>query len=332
MRRKILPLEIIFSIIVIVVILSIIVLICLQMKLEMQIINKNSEASFIASNILENMKTRSYDETEKYIQEFSGIGVAKKIENKLQNIIIYGDKFEEKFFGTEIPEGYVVEFNAETVSEFSILKSVNISVMFWVNDAQETFEVTTILEREKIEECNAPVIKDEYFAELNVNTTEYDIIPIRYSKEHDSFITTTKDDEEWYNYSSKKWAKVLIFPKHEEQLQYLFIDDNDIVKNSINYKGYNLNVNDYIYAWIPNFSIKDNITYFRYGAGKKAIKMEFLYENGNYLYLNKVAEDIKDISTNCSFDGRYGVWRKLNSEDEYYSIFNSTQYGPINLY
>lgn len=332
MRRKILPLEIIFSIIVIVVILSIIVLICLQMKLEMQIINKNSEASFIASNILENMKTRSYDDAEKYIQEFSGIGVAKKIENKLQNIIIYGDKFEEKFFGTEIPDGYVLEFNAETISEFTILKNVTISVMFWVNDTQEIFEVSTILEREKIDECNGPVIKDEYFTELNINTYEYNIIPIKYSKEQEAFITTTKDDEDWYNYSSKKWAKVLVFPKYEDDLKYLFIDDNGILKNSINYNGYKLDINDYIYVWIPNFSVKDDVTYFRYGAGKKAIKMEFLYENGKYLYLNKVAEDIKDISTTCSFDGKYGVWRKLDSTDEYYSIFNSTQYGPINLY
>lgn len=332
MRRKILPLEIIFSIIVIVIVITIIVLICLQMKLEMQIINKNSEASFIASNILENMKTRSYDEAEKYVQEFSGIGVAKKIENNLQNIIIYGDKFDEKFFGTEIPEGYTVEFNAEKISEFNILKNVTVSVSFWVNDVQKITELSTTFEREKISECNSPVIKDEYFNELDINTYEYNIIPIKYSKEQDAFVTTTKDDQEWYNYSSKKWAKVLVFSKYADGIQYLFIDDNGIVKNNINYNGYNVNIDNYIYVWIPNFSVKDNVTYFRYGAGKKAIRMEFLYENGKYLYLNKVSEEVKDISTNCSFDGRYGVWRKLDSTDEYYNMFNSTQYGPINLY
>ena len=62
MKKRIMPLEIVFSIVIIVIIISIIILICLQMKIEMQIINKNSEASLIASNILENMKTRSYDD------------------------------------------------------------------------------------------------------------------------------------------------------------------------------------------------------------------------------------------------------------------------------
>lgn len=85
--------------------------------------------------------------------------------------------------------------------------------------------------------------------------------------------------------------------------------------------------------WIPNFSIEDNITYFRYNASKKAIKMEFSYVDGKYLYLNKVGEEIKDISNKCNFDGIYGVWKKLGDiEDEYYNNFNKTKYAPIKLY
>lgn len=333
MKKRIMPLEIVFSIVIIVIVISIIILICLQMKIEMQIINKNSEASLIASNILENMKTRSYDDIEKYIQEFSGIGVQKKIEDKLQNIIIYGDQFNEKFFGTEIPEEYTVEFDSENTSEFNIIKDVTVSVTFFVNGIAQVSEVNTVIEREKISECNKPVFNNEYFSNLNLNTHEYNIIPIKYSNINNSFVVTTKDDSEWYNYSAKKWAKVLIFSKYAEGMEDLFIDSNGIVKNSILYNKSNVDISNYIYVWIPNFSVKDNISYFRYGSGKKSIKMEFLYTNGNYLYLNKIAEEIKDISPECSFDGINGVWRKLSDEqDVYYNAFCQTKYGPIDLY
>ena len=32
-----------------------------------------------------------------------------------------------------------------------------------------------------------------------------------YSKDKKCFVTTTKDDAEWFNYSAKQWAKILIF-------------------------------------------------------------------------------------------------------------------------
>ena len=51
------------------------------------------------------------------------------------------------------------------------------------------------------------------------------------------------------------------------------------------------------------------------------------------MYLNKTAEEIKDISEDCNFEGISGVWKRLDDEDDvYYSNFNQTKYAPINIY
>lgn len=332
MKKIFLPLEILFSIVIIVIFISIITLICLQIKSEVQIINKNSEASLILSNILENMNTRSFENIEKYIDDFSGIGVSKKIEDNLQNIVISGDEFSEKFFGTTIPKGYTLEVNLENNTYFDILKNVDLSIKYDIKGKSKVFEINTILEREKITECNKPILTDEYFLDVDINSLDYYIYPIKYSDNNDAFVITTKDDTEWYNYSSKKWAKVLVLPKNEE-LEKLFIDEHDKINYEVIKNNQKLKLEDYIYVWIPNFSKKENISYFRYGTGKKAIKMDFLYSNNKYLYLNKIAEEIKDISEDCTFDGISGVWRKLyDTKDSYYDNFNKTRFAPINIY
>ena len=50
------------------------------------------------------------------------------------------------------------------------------------------------------------------------------------------------------------------------------------------------------------------------------------------MYLNKIGEEIKDISDECNFEGIYGVWRKIgDNQDAYYSNFNKTKYAPQRL-
>lgn len=334
MKRKIMPLEIIFSVIVSATILFIISLICLELKSYSQKITKQSEASIIASNIIENMKVRTFDDIGKYIDEMSYIGISKRLEGNIQYVTVHGNEFNEKFFGTEIPKDYVVELQIEKIGEeFEIIKKIILKVNYLVNRKSESLEVSTIIERENIDECNVPVITNEYLADINLNNEEYEIVPIKYSENKDSFVTTTKDDAEWFNYSVKRWAKIIAFAKGKESLKDLFINADGTVNEYINYNGQTLRLRDYIYVWIPNFSISDDITYFRYGTGKKAIKHDFLYMNGKYMYLNKTAEEIKDISEDCNFEGISGVWKRLDDEDDvYYSNFNQTKYAPINIY
>lgn len=289
--------------------------------------------ALIASNIMENIKTRSYDDIEKYLDELSYVGITKKIENNIQYVTIYGNEFSEKFFGTSIPEDYIIEFQVENnVDGFNIQKKINIYMYYNKAKKLDVFEISTIIERENINECNMPILSDEYFNDFGFSEEEYEFIPIKYSKERGCFIITTKDDIEWFNYSAKQWAKILVFYRDGENLKDFFINDDGSVNNFVIYNNMVIDVKENIYVWIPNFSIKDNITYFRYKAGKKAIKTELNYENGKYLYLNKIGEEIRDISEKCNFEGVYGVWRKLGDEqDTYYNNFNQTKFAPQRL-
>lgn len=224
MKKKIMPLEIFFSIIIIFSIVFIITIICLEININAQRINKKTEASRIASNIIENIKTRNYDDVGKYIEELSYVGMAKKIENNIQYVTIYGNQFSENFFGTQIPDDYTVEFQSENYgSSFDVQKKISITIGYNIKQKNEEFNVSTILERENVKECNTPIISDEYFKELGFLENAYEIIPIKYSESKDCYIVTTKDDLEWYNYSAKDWAKVVVFPKKEIDIKNIFI-------------------------------------------------------------------------------------------------------------
>lgn len=329
MKKKIMSLEIFFSAIIILSILFIIVVICLEIRAYSFKINAEAEASRIASNILENIKARNYDDVEKYLEDLSYVGMIKNIENNIEYITIDGSIFTESFFGTQIPPNYIVKFQTENYGEgFNISKKITVNLKYMVNQKLENFEISTIIEREAIDECNSPIISDEYFKELKITDKDFEIIPIKYSNEKESYVTTNKNDNEWFNYSAKLWAKVLVFKK-EDSLKDLFINKNGLVEKKVKYDDTILNLEDYIYVWIPNFSIKDNETFFRYKASKKAIKFDFYYVDGKYLYLNKIAEEIKDISEDCNFEGVYGVWKKLgDEEDAYYYSFSQTKYAP----
>ena len=61
--------------------------------------------------------------------------------------------------------------------------------------------------------------------------------------------------------------------------------------------------------------------------------MDFNYIDGKYLYLNKIGEEVKDISEECNFEGVYGVWKKIDDQTNvYYKNFNKTKYAPQILY
>ena len=333
MKKRIMPLELFFSLIIIVSIIFVITIICLEIKAYSIRINRKTEMALIASNIMENIKVRSYDDVENYLNELSYVGISKKKENNIQYVTVYGNEFSEKFFGTAIPKEYIVEFEAANNAEgFNIQKKITISIYYNNLNKADGFEISTIIERENVNECNFPIISDEYFKELDITEKEYEFVPIKYSKEKECFVTTTKHDTEWFNYSAKQWAKILIFNKSEKSLKESIINSDGTINNIINYDDTAIDVKVYMYVWIPNFSIKDDITYFRYNASKKAIKNELSYENGTYLYLNKIGEEIKDISEECDFEGIYGVWRSFgDTQDVYYNNFNKTKYAPQRL-
>lgn len=326
--------ELFFSLLIAIILIGIILNVCIYIKNNSENANKVSEANLIMTNIIENMNSKTFDELDTYIEELSGVGIEKSITENLQKINVIGEENNSKFFGAEIPSGY--EINVEIRNEansFNIIKNVGIFIYYEINGKVEVLEMSTILKRENIDECNVPNLSYKYFLNSGVDTEEYNIIPIKYSYDLKSYVKTTETDDEWYNYSAKEWAKVLVFSKEGYDLEGMFIDENGIVNKTANYNEFVLKLEDYIYTWIPNFSIKDDQSYFRYGVGKKAIIMDFLYVDEKYLYLNTVSEEIPDISNECSFTGVTGVWAKITDlENEYYKNFSKTKYAPLNLH
>lgn len=332
--NKIIYFEVIFSCVCIFIITLIIGMIFANIHIKSVKISKNAEATSIMTNILENMRKRTFKEFENYIEGLSIVGTTKQIENEKQIIFVNGVECQEKFFGTDIPEGYnlIVEIS-KTDKNFELAKNVNIIIYYSIFGKSYSLNMDSLIEREKIEEVNEPIINNDYFKFLNIDIDDYEIIPIKYSDDLNSYVVTNVGDSEWYNYSSKEWAKVIIFAKEGYVSKDAFIDINGNVSKQAIFDDVVLDLYNYMYTWIPNFSKKDNETYFRYAAGKNAIKLDYLYEEGKYLYYYSVSDEIENISQGCSFDGVYGVWRNvLDVDDEYYKCFCGTKYGPINLH
>lgn len=333
-KKNILKIESIFAFLIITTIIFIITTVCIRINLEFKVIREKSKATSIITGMLENINSRTYTDFEKYIEDVSIIGISKTMEANTQSISINGDVCVDKFLGTEVPEGYIVSLEISNSDDiFNIMKNVNISIKFFINNFEYNEKISTVIEREKISECNSPVISESYFDRIGINTEYYNVIPIKYSNELNSYVKTSVGDKDWYNYAAKEWAKVLVFLKDGEDLEGHFISENGIIKNTINYNDYQIDINNYIYIWIPNFSIKDDKSYFRYATGKNCIKMDLIYVDNEYLNMNTVGEEVEDISETCNFNGVYGVWRKLGDEqDEYYSNFNLTKFAPINTH
>lgn len=332
--NKIVYFEMIFSCVFACIMILIISIIFANIYVNSVKITKNAEATSIMTNILENMRKRTFNNFENYIDGLSIVGISKQIENDTQLIFVNGVECQEKFFGTDIPSDYnlTVEIS-KTDKNFDLAKNVNIIIYYRIFGKSYSLQMDTLIEREKIKEVNEPVINNEYFDLLNINIDDYDIIPIKYSYELNSYVVTTVGDPDWYNYSSKEWAKVIIIAKEGYVQKEVFIDVNGKVSKQVDCNGTILNLENYMYTWIPNFSVKDNETYFRYSSGKNMIKMDYIYEADKYLYYYSVSDEIENISPMCSFDGISGVWRSiLDVQDEYYKCFNNTKYGPINLH
>lgn len=323
--NNIISIEVIFSILIIVGIVSIISYVSLFFTSNTKKIGSQSEAMIILTNALENINSRDYENFSEYIENISILGLTKSIENGKQYITVNGDEVQDKFLGVIVPKGYILELVIEDLNqEFDIIKKIDISITYDVQGLDEELKMTTIIQNEMIDNCNEPNFTSEYFLEAGIEVDDFEIIPIKYSENVKDYIVTTSADSEWYNYSSKEWARVLVLPKRSSiDLKSMFIDATGVVNTQ------DESIENYMYIWIPNFSVKNNQSYFRYGASKNIIKMDFKYIDGNYLYLNTVGEEIENISKECSFSGIAGVWRNLNSEDIYITEFNKTKYGPI---
>ena len=332
--KAIAGMEIIFAVIIIISIITIAIIVGAKSKYETQKLKSNIEASMIATSIMENMNSKTYKEFKEYISTVSMVGMKKDIIGEAQYISIVGGNENELFFDTKIPKDYTVELKIDnTNSNYNILQDIVITVKYNLAKKEEKYQLKGILNHDIISECNAPVLQDEYFKAFKVSNKEDYIIPIKYSKEKNSYIVTNTRDKNWYNYSAKEWGRILIFSKSQEEIKKQFINENGIIKDKIFYNNIEMYLEDFMYVWIPNFTIKNDESFFRYKSTKKAIKPSLIMNNKDALYVNMISEEINDISEECDFNRIYGVWVKVNdANNEYYQNFNLTKYAPLNMH
>lgn len=96
--NKIIYFEIIFSCIFIFILTVIIGIIFANIYIKSVKIGKNAEATSIMTNVLENMRKRTFKDFENYIEGLSIVGISKQIENGKQKIFVNGVECQEKFF------------------------------------------------------------------------------------------------------------------------------------------------------------------------------------------------------------------------------------------
>ncbi len=339
--------DVVLSITIIVATITVISMIYVNMDIANKSVDRASGATRIATNILENIQKVKFDEVTEKLNQAVSSGNATKGENDTYTIS------GKKIFETTVPATYTVKMKLSTLEgdEYHLIKQIDLTVEYKLNGKTESMTVTTAIEKEIVQDNNAPILLDEYLktvaqvdGAMALNNEDYTIYPIKYSSQEDSYITTTSEDDTWYNYHSGEWARILAFKKGEDdEAKSMLIDETSgkIQKTVTNTKNSSKTyyMEDYLYVWIPNFGFsKDNNQYyFREGAGTQeednnAIALTTVEsETGNVLYMNTIHEDIVFDDT-VNFDNKVGVWRKYaeNQEnDTIYHEFTKTPYGTL---
>ena len=206
--------------------------------------------------------------------------------------------------GIEISKGYNVNISIEKYNEnFDVIKTVKVNIQYKVGKKDETLEMQKIKKKEILTIPNKPVVLD------GLTPVKYiQIVKNVYSEEDKTYkkevekklVETTEKDQDWYDYSNKKWAMA--------------------IKDS--------NKSD-IYVWIPRFAYhltdSNSDIRFIYSNGER-----YVDENGDLKSLNELGSSYT-IPTD-DFDVYTGFWVKISKIGTTYSanILNTNhKYGPM---
>lgn len=310
---------------------TIVSILYVNISLQTRNIQRTAGATRIATNILENIQSMSYEE---FTTLYDGIMVTD-IYNGETYHKVEGTETNYKVFGTKIPVGYAFYIKAENVygshtiptEQFDLVRDIDIVVTYKLGNNVEDISFSTIKQRELIDECNAP--NTSYLNSVNSISTEAKIYPIKYSEVIGGYIRTTEDDVDWYDYNNKKWAVVLVSDKLESDL----FDANG------RYTG----VEAPKYMWIPAFFVNLNdvgneFKAFRYKGSEKIIIPNVLTSLADvtgetslfnyYSFAEKPAEYQK-----LTEDTYTGMWVEMSESSlnsvQQASILNNSAYGPF---
>ena len=323
--------DVLIALLLILTLIGIIGMIYLNLKTLARMTYAKSGATRIATNIIENAKGEFFDKVQNY--DSSSAGAQPKVLN------------------TKIPKGYVVIISTENIEddENHIVKKVNVTVKYNKNNDNNVVELSTVIEREKVRECNSPNFSGEYVEKLvgpnsqyqifdNINNIDEDkkiICPIKYNGENYVIIQGYDINRMWYSYSDKQWARALVFDNLSELEDYIDTSNNTVQNLEI------LKDDDKSFVWIPRYKIDENVSpnkvYFMY----KDKNYPILKQTGNseYNYINLSNEDfnfsLKIVFTETTNEEMVlGEWVKyyyiknLSSNERVKKLYDS-EYGPL---
>lgn len=326
--------DVVIAAIMVLITVGVISMLFVNTSLQSRNVTRTAGATRIATNIIENIKELSYDDFVIAYDELGTVGAEKYAGfKKVEGV---------KVFNTSIPNGYTFYIRAdkaygthtEAGEKFDLVRDIDIFVTYKVGKAEQNVNFELIKQRELIGECNAPNISTLRLDKLDENM---DCYPIKYSSLVNGYVKATENDYDWYNYTNKQWATVVVSSRPEEEL----FDINGKYSN---------NVNDKEYVWVPSFYVGagEKFAAFEFNNSGKIIVQEDLVsltetdpttgeeKGGNifkyYSFADKPAEFKKPGD---SADEVSGYWVELTHEqinsNKFASILYDSQYGGFEI-
>ena len=257
-----------------------------------------SAATRIATQIIENIESMTYDE------------VVYICDSSLNSV----DADEDgTVFDVSVPTGYSAEITATEVKGevADLVRDITVNVTYKISNTTKSITLYTTKEKELLEQTNEP----------NVNLIdEYDSSSYYAVKYVDgSYVVTTTSDSDWYNYDDGYYAII-----YHSSNSYEYGDT--IASGTIEAGD--------VYIWVPRFGLdsSSNLTYC-YGTSSYMITFE-LYDDVLYTYTVTGTGDngeytVDSITSYVSYevdgnqvyafeenDGLEGVWYQPNSSNE----------------
>lgn len=321
--------DVVMAAAMILITITVVSILYVNTSLQSRNIKRTAGATRIATNIAENIQALSYEE---FISSYNGIAITDTY-NGVDYRKVEGSQSNFKIFDTKIPTGYTFYIKADPVygshtnpkEQFDLVRDIEIVLTYKLGDGVEDISYSLTKQRELIDECNAP--QTSYLREKGLTTANTNIYPIKYVETVGDYVKTTEDDIDWYDYTNKKWAVILVSDKKE----------NEVFDANGKYTG----ITAKKYIWIPAFFVNDvgnEFRAFRYNSSDKIIEKSTLTslvdDTGNtstFSYYT-FAEKPSDYTT-VTEDTSTGLWVEMLPDNltdiRQALILNSSSYGPF---
>ena len=310
--------------------------------------SRTSNASRIATSILQNIDSMYYADVE---QELIDIGTdAGILTNTNKNASFKVTVTNTNIFKTNIPSGYEVvldateiDYNTDkqdtlvdeegntlygaSVANCPLLWNIAVTVNYDVSGREEHITLKTIKKREVLQVSNEPDLNTligkynyAYGTRFKIKSLKQ-VQPIKWSMIDGLYVKTNSSDPEWYNYLNKDWAKVIVFP-YDINMNAFSGATGTITDDAINTLGLR------VFVWIPRYGVsaKDSSIAFAYGSSNARIQklQGWVYPGGTsgscafYFWgvkcnsrpmnWSRALEENLKVDSNNFPDGSTGVW------------------------